>query len=256
MAAQEVLQLQLEIQTEVLTFMGENVQLIQETVDQIMASGPENLATFLANWSQEYANSTPTNQTKMNENFTDLAGKVQGYLLYLQNALVPAIRAINTGLSGQTSTDPNYTGNPVNPPAAAPAAAPSGGSTPAASPPRTYTASAYSSISKLTYTGTSTVSQALADDAAKRKRAAAELSQKPKPITSSSTYRPGQNNVQAFAAGGLVNYTGPAIVHGSKRNPEAVLSAKQTGIFQDFVHLLDASFGKGYPKLNGQTIFC
>ena len=47
----------------------------------------------------------------------------------------------------------------------------------------------------------------------------------------------------AYSSGGLVDYTGPAIVHGSKAKPEAVLDTHQTGIFQQFVGLLDSAFG-------------
>lgn len=42
-----------------------------------------------------------------------------------------------------------------------------------------------------------------------------------------------------YKKGGLVNYTGPAWVDGSKNEPEAFLSAKQTSIIGDFAKLLE-----------------
>lgn len=35
----------------------------------------------------------------------------------------------------------------------------------------------------------------------------------------------------AYSSGGLIDYTGPAMVHGSRSNPEMVLSARQTEMF-------------------------
>ena len=40
-----------------------------------------------------------------------------------------------------------------------------------------------------------------------------------------------------FLKGGLVDYTGPAIVHGSKSKPEAFLNAKQTAMIADAVKI-------------------
>ena len=48
----------------------------------------------------------------------------------------------------------------------------------------------------------------------------------------------------AYSSGGLIDYTGPALVHGTKQKPEVVLNPHQTGIFQNFVALLDQNFGK------------
>lgn len=42
-----------------------------------------------------------------------------------------------------------------------------------------------------------------------------------------------------FSKGGLINYTGPAMVHGSESKPESILNPVQTSIFQSFVKELE-----------------
>ena len=41
-----------------------------------------------------------------------------------------------------------------------------------------------------------------------------------------------------YKKGGLVDYTGPAMVHGSKTQPEAFLNAKQTELFANLRDML------------------
>jgi|GEM_PF-5065958 len=45
--------------------------------------------------------------------------------------------------------------------------------------------------------------------------------------------------IKKYAMGGLIDYTGPAMVHGSKINPEAVLNPAQTKTFQSFVKAME-----------------
>lgn len=247
LAAQEAIQNELELQTEVLDLIDNNIQLIQDKIDAIMNSGPENLATFLTNWSQEYQNSTPTNQTKMDENFTDLAGKVQGYLLVLQGAISEALSPLNTGLAGETNLDPNATGSG--------SASDTGGSGSTTKPKaKTYYGYYYNPQSGAKHSVTSTKSQADADAKAKKKQdelteAYLRSQMSAPPRTGSTAPKPvsvGYNGVtlMPYATGGLVDYTGPALVHGSKQKPEMVLNPTQTGIFQRFVDLMDQNFGK------------
>jgi hypothetical protein len=42
-------------------------------------------------------------------------------------------------------------------------------------------------------------------------------------------------NYKAYSEGGLVDYTGPAMVHGSPSKPEGFLNAKQTAMIADAV---------------------
>jgi hypothetical protein len=51
------------------------------------------------------------------------------------------------------------------------------------------------------------------------------------------------NEVAAFKRGGLVDYTGPAWVDGSKRKPEAFLSAADTAMIQRLVDSLETGDG-------------
>ncbi|MCK9482482.1 MAG: hypothetical protein M0R38_12140, partial [Bacteroidia bacterium] len=53
-----------------------------------------------------------------------------------------------------------------------------------------------------------------------------------------------------FSKGGLVDYTGPAQVHGSKTNPEAFLNSDQTRIFAGLRDFLEHSMNYGF---GGQT---
>ena len=46
-----------------------------------------------------------------------------------------------------------------------------------------------------------------------------------------------QGKLGTFSSGGLINYTGPAMVHGSKNHPEGILNAEETEFFrEDFMH--------------------
>ena len=231
LAAQEVLQDEIELQTAVLTMMNDNVQLIQETVDAIMNSGPENLAQFLSNWSQEYANSTPTNQTAMNENFANLSGQVRGYIEYLAGSMTAAVQALNEGSTAAQIAPPDYNlGTPSG----------GGGSSPPAPP-------APAKRYRVTYTVKDTRDNMPVDGgsgiggSASSARSVAE-SYAQKKLTS-TYYRAYYDKAVAFKSGGLVNYTGPAIVHGSKSKPEAVLNPRQTSTFQKFTNILDSAFG-------------
>ena len=53
----------------------------------------------------------------------------------------------------------------------------------------------------------------------------------------------GDANMKPFSTGGIVDYTGPALVHGSKTRPEAVLNADQTRILREDI------LGKGRYSL-------
>ena len=62
------------------------------------------------------------------------------------------------------------------------------------------------------------------------------------------------NRVPGFDKGGLVDYTGPAIVHGSKTKPESFLNAHQTEIFAQLRDALTSAGGTGkIPPINSQT---
>ncbi len=67
-----------------------------------------------------------------------------------------------------------------------------------------------------------------------------------------------KKDVKAYKKGGLVDYTGMAMVHGDKQNPEAVLNARQTETFQKFTKYLEKSpfnMASGIGKLsNGDKI--
>jgi len=54
-----------------------------------------------------------------------------------------------------------------------------------------------------------------------------------------------------FKKGGLVDYTGPAMVHGSKTSPEAFLNAEQTKLFSE---LRDVMSGTKMSSLNSSVI--
>ena len=242
LAAQEALQLEIEIQTEVLTMMGENVQLIQETVDALLQSGPINLADFLANWNASYLNSTPIQQQKFIENTLGQAGQATAYLKFIAENIKPDVQPTNVGTWMPTTADGTGAGS-VNTTQASAAQQ-------ASASPSSYTGRYYSSITKLTYSATSTVSQKDADQKAKQKAKKAEDALKISNQTDSKI-RPGGGGTSVamkYASGGLVDYTGPAIVHGSKRNPEAVLNARQTPIFQRFVDILDKNFGSNVQR--------
>ena len=243
-AAQEAIQNQLEIQTEVLSFMDQNVQLIQETVDEILASGPENLANFLASWSAEYLQATPTGQQALNEEFADLSGKVQGYLAYLQGTLTPIIGALNLGNSGNTNLNPNAGGAPAATPAPTGGGGGGGGGTTKRTPYKTVLKTP---DGKVSYTGESWNSKAEATAKAQAQVDAYEKQKK----AGQGPY--GGAAMGSYSEGGLVDYTGPAIVHGTKRKPEAVLNPKQTAIFQELVDHLDPNFGSRMSKPTSNT---
>lgn len=237
-AAQEAIQNQLEIQTEVLSFMDQNVQLIQETVDEILASGPDNLASFLASWSTEYLQATPTGQQALNEEFADLSGKVQGYLAYLQGALTPIIGALNLGNSGNTNLNPNAGGAPAA--TSTPAGGGGGGGGTTKRTP--YKTVLKTPDGKVSYTGESWNSKA---EATAKAQAQVDAYNKQKKA-GQGPY--GGAAMGSYSEGGLVDYTGPAIIHGTKRKPEAVLNPQQTAIFQELVDHLDPDFGSRMSK--------
>jgi hypothetical protein len=57
-----------------------------------------------------------------------------------------------------------------------------------------------------------------------------------------------QGNIYRFATGGLADFTGPALLDGTTKKPEAVLNALQTKHFIQFVDVLDTLY-KGAPHL-------
>lgn len=65
-----------------------------------------------------------------------------------------------------------------------------------------------------------------------------------------------QENAPQYKSGGMVSSTGLAMLHGSKQNPEAVLSAEQTSLIQNFLSALQASqtvSTKGGYSLDGTS---
>lgn len=59
--------------------------------------------------------------------------------------------------------------------------------------------------------------------------------------------------IDAYKKGGIVDYTGPAMVHGTLSNPEAFLNADQTALFANLRDVL-ASMKVGGGASTGITI--
>lgn len=243
LAAQEALQNEIEIQTEVLSFMSENIELIQKMIDDIMFSGAANLTQFLQNWNEEYQNSTPTKKEEMDGRFGDLSGRVQGYLDVLAGKIDTSIGKINWGLSGNTNLDPNAGGSGA------------GGGTNASSSSSGSSGQGYWGIYN---SGGTRIRTGFRTREAAEKALALQIYNAEAAMTvenylaQNNTYKEALQeynkysggSVKAYERGGLIDYTGPALVHGSKSDPEMILNSRQTGIFQDFVALLDQNFGR------------
>lgn len=61
-------------------------------------------------------------------------------------------------------------------------------------------------------------------------------------------------NVPGFSTGGLVNYTGLAMVHGSQTRPEAFLSADDTDLISNLVEVLHLIFDDINPDGSGDVV--
>ena len=59
--------------------------------------------------------------------------------------------------------------------------------------------------------------------------------------------------IQAYSTGGLNDYTGLAMMHGTPRKPEAVLNAEQTAIFRDFVQAMMRLPTINFPNISGKS---
>jgi hypothetical protein len=59
--------------------------------------------------------------------------------------------------------------------------------------------------------------------------------------------------IQAYSTGGLNDYTGLAMMHGTPSDPELVLNAPQTEIFRDFVKVLMRLPSLSFPSVSKKS---
>lgn len=154
---------------------------------------------------------------------------------------------------------------PAAPAASSPSTGNTGGS-PGGGSKKTYYGYYYNPQSGAKYSVTSTISQADADAKAKIKQdeltAAYIRSQLSQPTrTSTSPNKPGSGGgggagkptILPYSDGGLVDYTGLAAVHGSKLNPEAFLSARDTKTIRSLLDGLNMIAVPSMPKYSFQS---
>ena len=237
--------------------MSENTQLIQEAVDEIMESGPKNLASFLEQWDSSSLTKTPTSKESMTLELANLAGQVDTYLTSGDGSLASKIAgyldAEGTAMSASFASSIGALGAKMG-----------------------IDRGGHSSSYKFLYDFWRYIIvircyRILMEDhpailrvkltlqhlplakGCRRKSEKKRTMLKPPKVKADAlaasrfeAVDPAKGAVSnmLYAEGGLVDYTGPAIVHGSKSKPEVVLNPRQTSIFQNFTELLDKAFGQ------------
>lgn len=209
----------------------ENMQLYWDEVNTIISQGTEATLGFLTSWSQSYAEMSKTQQVDYLAEWSSTVAAAAEYSKELN--------IINESLT-KPATDQAAT---VSTPPPTPASTPIPASTPTptvATTPTSYVGKSYSSITKLTYSATSTVSQADADAKAKAKRKAAEAKLNKTPTTTRGTNQDtsGRISGMTYAKGGFVPYTGIAKVDGTPGKPESFFDAKATAAMIEFTKVL------------------
>lgn len=217
--AQERLQASIDLQTDILDFMNDNIQSFQASIDAWIAAEPTTLANFLNSWNTAYTNATPTAQAKHNEKLEDGIGKMKGYLQYLakKEGLVEKPKAAKKPVVPKTTTAKTTTNNSTSkqkrykvtyelwtkP-------------DPSGLEPQAKMGSGYG-VGK-----TKSVALSSAQYHANKK-------------IGTKFWEARYSSAKAYKQGGLIDSTGLFMGHGSKTKPEGVLTADETKMWQNFM---------------------
>lgn len=220
--AQERLQASIDLQTDILSFMNDNIQSFQASIDAWIAAEPTTLANFLNSWNTAYTNATPTAQAKHNEKLEDGIGKMKGYLQYLakkEGLKVDAAKTAKKPVVPKTTTTKTTA--------------------------KKTTTKTKQKRYKVTYEiWTKPDPSGLEPQA---KMGSGYGVGKTKSIAlSSAQYHANKkigtkfwearySSAKAYKQGGLIDSTGLFMGHGSKTKPEGVLTADETKMLQDFM---------------------
>lgn len=288
-AAQEKMQSAIDAQTDIQRWMSENISLIQAQVDTIMNGNAAGMQSFIEKWTASYINSSPTAQLAESEAIKNSAAQAESYLLYLKNnwdiseptpvdltTLEAILKSIQDKILTPTDFNEALEGGRKGPGEtnkASMEASKSGSSSSGSGSDSKATGSTGSGknnnnvyYAKYTdpFTGkdvsvTSTKSWADAKAIAAAKLSALIKKHNEQNAKGNAGTKGGiggasmlVNTRALMSSGGLATFTGPAILHGTDKRPERVLSATQTQSFERLVNMLDPEYTK---KLQSKMLY-
>lgn len=195
------------------------VETYWDEVEEIIGGGDEAILKFLTENHEGYLTSSEKRQQQYLDDWKELLDDIESAYQRTYDKIqsydydtIPIPDASSYSVGGSNYSGGGNTGG--------------GGSSPTPTPkPKTYTVT-YMTGSTLVTAGTNLTK--------------AEAEQKVRDLKNNYGYKSGYfSDIRMFKKGGIVDYTGPAWVDGTKGEPEAFLNARQTSIIGDFAKMLE-----------------